>query len=70
MPLLNAFALQVRAEADNLRRDLTQQTQRLSELTAQLEQERGQSEWQALPSGVHCASVRDVVWAGVSCIGA
>ncbi|KAI7841621.1 hypothetical protein COHA_004791 [Chlorella ohadii] len=33
----------VRAEADNLRRDLTQQTQRLSELTAQLEQERGQN---------------------------
>ena len=39
--------LKVRAEADSLRRDLTQQTQRLSELTAQLEQERGQSEWAA-----------------------
>lgn len=39
------LSLQVRAEADSLRRDLTQQTQRLSELTAQLEQERGQSEW-------------------------
>lgn len=38
---------QVRAEADTLRRDLTQQTQRLSELTSQLEQERGQSEWPA-----------------------
>lgn len=33
----------VRAEADTLRRDLTQQTQRLSELTSQLEQERGQN---------------------------
>ena len=37
--------MQVRAEADTLRRDLTAQQSRLKELTAQLEQERGQSEW-------------------------
>ena len=42
----------MRAEADNLRRDLTQQTQRLSELTAQLEQERGQSEWRGAVSSL------------------